>query len=192
MRTGRSMKRSSSANGDDLVHQLADAGAREAVDRAVEVDVLAAREVRVEAGAELEQRRDAAAGLDAAGGRLEDPARRASAASSCPSRCGRRARPPRPARPSSETSRSAHTSRVAERPRATKMSLSVRCGCVETRNRCDTRSTTIRPGVIRSSPARGYTSGSDIRATGVGYRLASLGARGNPSLTPPARGMNAA
>ena len=52
---------------DDLVHHLAHPRARQAVDRAVQVDVLAPAEVRVEAGAELEQRRDAAAGLDAAG-----------------------------------------------------------------------------------------------------------------------------
>ena len=58
---------------DDLVHRLAHAGAREAVDRAVQVDVLAPGEVGVEAGAELEQRRDAAAGLDAAARRLDDP-----------------------------------------------------------------------------------------------------------------------
>ena len=58
---------------DDLVHQLAHACAREAVDRAVQVDVLAAGEVGVEAGAELEQRRDAAARLDAPAGRLDDP-----------------------------------------------------------------------------------------------------------------------
>ena len=45
---------------DDLVHHLAHARPREAVDRAVQVDVLAAGEVGVEAGAELEQRRDAA------------------------------------------------------------------------------------------------------------------------------------
>ena len=59
--------------GDDLVHALVDRLPLQAVERAVQVDVLAAREVGVEAGAELEQRRDAAAGLDAAGGRLDDP-----------------------------------------------------------------------------------------------------------------------
>ncbi len=58
---------------DDLVHQLADARAREAVDRAVQVDVLAAGEVLVEPRAELEQRGDPAAGLDPAGRRPEDP-----------------------------------------------------------------------------------------------------------------------
>ena len=51
---------------DDLVHHLAHPRTRQAVDRAVEVDVLAAGEVRMEAGAELEQRRDAPARLDAA------------------------------------------------------------------------------------------------------------------------------
>ena len=59
--------------GHDLVHRLADAGAREAVDRAVQIDVLAAGEVGMEARAELEQRRDPAAGLDPARGRLDDP-----------------------------------------------------------------------------------------------------------------------
>ena len=48
---------------DDLVEALADLGAAQALDRAVQVDVLAAREVGVEAGAELEQRADPA--LDA-------------------------------------------------------------------------------------------------------------------------------
>ncbi len=43
---------------DDLVHQLAHARAAQAVDRPVEVDVLAPGEVGMEAGAELEQRRD--------------------------------------------------------------------------------------------------------------------------------------
>ena len=58
---------------DDLVEALVDLGAGEAEDRPVEVDVLAARQVAVEPGAELEQRRDAAVGLDAApwsGGRM--------------------------------------------------------------------------------------------------------------------------
>src|SRR5207244_73266 len=45
----------------------------EAVERAVQVDVLAAGEVRMETGAELEQRRDSPIGLDAAGGRRDDP-----------------------------------------------------------------------------------------------------------------------
>ena len=51
---------------DDLVQLLAHVRAREAVDRAVQEDVLAAGEVGVEAGAELEQRADAAADVDAA------------------------------------------------------------------------------------------------------------------------------
>ena len=44
---------------DDLVEALADLGPPQALDRAVQVDVLAAAEVGVEAGAELEQRADA-------------------------------------------------------------------------------------------------------------------------------------
>ncbi len=47
---------------DDLVHHLVDVRALEAVDRAVQIDVLAARELGLEAGAELEQGRDSAAG----------------------------------------------------------------------------------------------------------------------------------
>ena len=58
---------------DDLVHQLANPRSREPVDRAVQEDVLAAREVEMEARAQLEQRRHPAVGDDAAGGRPEDP-----------------------------------------------------------------------------------------------------------------------
>ena len=54
--------------GDDLVELLAQVGALEPVDRAVEEDVLAARQVGMEAGAELEQRADTSADLDAARG----------------------------------------------------------------------------------------------------------------------------
>ena len=59
--------------GDDLVEALADLGALQPVDRAVQEDVLAAGEVGVEAGAELEQRADPSADGDAALGRLDDP-----------------------------------------------------------------------------------------------------------------------
>ena len=59
--------------GDDLVHVPPDVLALEAEDGAVQVDVLAARELRVEAGAELEQRADAALDGNGAGGRLDDP-----------------------------------------------------------------------------------------------------------------------
>ena len=51
---------------DDLVEALADVRALQPEDRAVEVDVLAAGEVGMEAGAELEQRADPAADVDAA------------------------------------------------------------------------------------------------------------------------------
>src|SRR5919106_3487306 len=59
--------------GDDLVEALADVRAAQALDRAVQVNVLATGEVGVEAGAELEQRSDPALGADAARRRLDDP-----------------------------------------------------------------------------------------------------------------------
>src|SRR5919106_104650 len=59
--------------GDDLVEALADVRTAQALDRAVQVNVLAAGEVGVEAGAELEQRSDPALGADAARRRLDDP-----------------------------------------------------------------------------------------------------------------------
>ena len=58
---------------DDLVEALADVRALQPEDRAVEEDVLASGEVGMEAGAELEQRADPAADVDAALGRLDDP-----------------------------------------------------------------------------------------------------------------------
>ena len=58
-------------------------------DRAVEEDVLAAGQLGVEAGADLEQAGDAAAEVDAAVGRLGDAAEDLSAACSCRRRCGR-------------------------------------------------------------------------------------------------------
>ena len=57
----------------DLVHHLPDPRARQAVDRAVQIDVLAAGEVGMEARAELEKRRDPAAGFDATRRRRDDP-----------------------------------------------------------------------------------------------------------------------
>ena len=59
--------------GDDLVEAALDLGARQALDRAVQEDVLAAREVHVEAGSELEQRPDTALRPDVARRRLDDP-----------------------------------------------------------------------------------------------------------------------
>ena len=58
---------------DDLVHQLANACAREPVDRPVQEDVLAPGEIGMETRAELEQRRDAPRRLDASRRRLDDP-----------------------------------------------------------------------------------------------------------------------
>src|SRR5262245_28161930 len=57
---------------DDLVHPLAHVLALETVDRAAEEDVLAAGEIGVEAGAELEQRADRAAHVERASSRRED------------------------------------------------------------------------------------------------------------------------
>ena len=57
----------------DLVEPRLDIGAAEALDRAVQEHVLAAGEVEVEAGAELEERADAALGADAPRGRPDDP-----------------------------------------------------------------------------------------------------------------------
>jgi hypothetical protein len=58
---------------DDRVELALDLGAAHAQDRAVQVDVLAAGQLRVEAGADLEQRADPPAQLGAALRRLGDP-----------------------------------------------------------------------------------------------------------------------
>src|SRR4051812_14518131 len=57
----------------DLVHHLAHPRARQTVDRSVQVDVLAAGEVGMETRAELQERRDSAAGLHVPRGRSDDP-----------------------------------------------------------------------------------------------------------------------
>ena len=57
---------------DDVVEGLADLRALHPVDRAAQEDVLASREVRVEAGAELEQRADRACDREPPARRLED------------------------------------------------------------------------------------------------------------------------
>ena len=58
--------------GDDVVEAAGDEVAGDAVERGVQEDVLAAGEIGAEAGAELEQRRDAPAGGDGAFVRFED------------------------------------------------------------------------------------------------------------------------
>ena len=60
--------------GDDLVELADHFGAAHAEDRAVQENVLAAGQFRVEAGADFEQARDAAPQLDAAARRLGDAA----------------------------------------------------------------------------------------------------------------------
>ena len=57
---------------DDLVEPLLDVGAPEALDGAVQEDVLAPGEVEVEPGPELEQRADSTLGSSRAGRRLDD------------------------------------------------------------------------------------------------------------------------
>src|SRR5439155_7666098 len=57
---------------DDLVEVPANVCAGETVDGAGQVDVVAAAEVGLEAGAELEERAHAAADLDPPAGRLDD------------------------------------------------------------------------------------------------------------------------
>src|SRR5262249_18723994 len=57
---------------DDLGHRLANPRAGEPVDGAVQVDVLTSAEIGMEARAQLEQRADASAGLDASRRRAED------------------------------------------------------------------------------------------------------------------------
>ena len=131
---------------DDLVEALADLGAAQALDRAVQVDVLAAAEVRVEAGAELEQRADAAV----------DAAPCPSVGLMIPASTRRSVDLPEPLRPisptaspgaiSADTSRSAQTSSPPVRPRATTRSLSVRVSRAWTRKRRETPSAEIAPG----------------------------------------------
>ena len=58
VRTGRSIAFSSSANATISSKRCLDVRAPEALDRAVQEDVLASREVEMEARAELEQRAD--------------------------------------------------------------------------------------------------------------------------------------
>ena len=70
-----SRKRLDLAELDDLVELALDLGPRHAEDGAVEVDVLAAGQLGVEAGADLEQACHPAADLDSALGRLGDVAR---------------------------------------------------------------------------------------------------------------------
>ena len=73
MRTGRSIACSSSAKATISSKRSRIWRPLEPVDGAVQEDVLAAAEVGVEAGAELEQRADPAADGDAPGRRLDDP-----------------------------------------------------------------------------------------------------------------------
>ena len=169
------MKRSSSAKATISSICSRIVRALEAVDRAVEVDVLAAGEVGVEAGAELEQRADAPAGLDAPGGRLDDPGDEAAAASSCRSRCGRRGRPPRPARSRARRPAAPRRPSPRRRPRATTSVLRA-CG---TRLRIDAEAAGARArrgsrrALMRSTVPRALRrtiAGEDGDEGGIGVR----------------------
>ena len=70
--TGASMKSFSSANSTISSKRLLDLPLRQAEHDAVDEDVLAPGDLRVEAGAELDQRRDPAVDRDLPGGRLRD------------------------------------------------------------------------------------------------------------------------
>src|SRR5207253_11232503 len=58
---------------DDLAKMLVDVAAAEAVDRRAQVDVLDTGELRMEAGADLDQRADAPADLDRTAAGREHP-----------------------------------------------------------------------------------------------------------------------
>ena len=125
VRTGRSTTRSSSAKATISSISPPIARARAAVDRAVQIDVLAAAEVRMEAGAELEQRGDPAADLGPPEVGLMIPAIRLSSVV-LPEPLRPTGRPPRPDRPRAKRPCRAQTSVAASRLRATTLSLSVR------------------------------------------------------------------
>ena len=133
---------------DDLVEPLPDVGAAEALDRAVQEDVLAPGEVEVEPGAELEQRADPPLRAHASGRRLDDPGdepqqRRLARAVAPDEPDGLAARDARARRRGAPRRRS-----PAVRPRWTKRSFSVRASRAWMRNRRETPSTLISPGSI--------------------------------------------
>ena len=97
---------------DDVVDDRVDLASRQPEDRAVEVDVLAAGQLGVEAGAELEQRRDAAVGVtcptSADGCRPS-----AAAASTCRNRCVRSGRTSSPSGSSARRRGAPRSPRIA-------------------------------------------------------------------------------
>ena len=72
VRTGRSIACSSSANATISSKRSRMSAAAKPLNRSVQIDVLAAAEVGVEPGSELEQRADPSLRADAAGGGLDD------------------------------------------------------------------------------------------------------------------------
>ncbi len=84
---------------DDLVVAARDLASRVAEQQGVEEDVLAPRQLVVEAGSELEDRRHAAAHLHPPPGGIEHPGDHLEQGRSCRRRCGRRPRASRRAAP---------------------------------------------------------------------------------------------
>ena len=82
-------RRSISGEVDDLVELARDLARFMPRMAPFKIDVLAAGQLGMKAGADLEQAADAAADLGLARGRLGDAARGSSAACSCRRRCGR-------------------------------------------------------------------------------------------------------
>ena len=132
---------------DDLVEPLSDVGAPEALDRAVQEDVLAPGEVEVEAGAELEERADAPLGSDAPARRLDDPGDDSQQRRLARSRSVRSGRPLPRGRLEGDVVQRPH-SVACVCPRWTNRSLSVRASRAWTRNRRETPSTLISPVTI--------------------------------------------
>ena len=165
------------------------------MDRAVQVDVLAAGEVRVEAGAELQQRGDATAGLDAAGRRLDDPGDQAEQRRLARAVSADRDRPPRPARPRARRPRARRTS-VAPAP------LRAKTDFLERAHRLRVDAEVARRPSTRSRPvsyARGYCQAPAApgrpsartnagSAFGISIRASPMPERAGPSPPPRCRG----
>ena len=120
-----------------------------ALQHPVQLDVLPAREVGVEASAELQQRADPAAGRDPARRRHDDPRDQPQQRRLPRPVAADRGPPIRRARSASDTSRSAHTSCAPVRPWATSSSFSVCVSRARTTNLRETPSTWISPGLRR-------------------------------------------
>ena len=186
--TGLSIACSSSANPTISSNRSRIRARVEPLQGTVELDVLAAREVGMEARTELEERPDASAGRYLPRGRADDPCdqtkerRLAGAVASDEPTAS-------PGAIETDTSRSAQTSCAPVRPRATRSSLRVCVSRARTTNRRDTPSTSIAPGLhvsprprrLRLSPD---DSGQRLDEVGLGI-AASRSARTEAELGRP-------